>query len=66
MKEEDPVTPSSDKRGRGSGSGRDINKVGSKISRAVAKSRRGESSNDIKNGSNHNSGRHTLQAQGRG
>ena len=39
--EDDPVSPSSGKRGRGSGSGSDSNKVGSKRSRAIAKSRRG-------------------------
>ena len=64
--EEDSIGLSSGKRGHGSVNGSDSDKVGSKISWAIAKSRRGESSRDIKNGSKRNSGGQTLQVQGRG
>ena len=64
--EEDAVAPSSGKRGRYSGSGSNSDKVGSKRSGAIAKSRRGESSSDSKNVLRGNSGGQTLQVQGRG
>ena len=47
MGEGGAVSPSIGKKGRGSGSGGDIDKVGSMRSRAIAKSRRGKSSRDI-------------------
>ena len=50
--------------GRNGGSGSD--KVGSKISGVIAKSRRGESSSDSKNALKQNSGGRTLQVQGQG
>ena len=62
--EEDDVAPSKSNRGRGSGSGSDSDKVGYKRSGAIAKSRRGKRSGDIKNVLKQNSGRHTLQVQG--
>ena len=48
--EEDAVSASSGKRGCSSGSGSNSDKVGSKRSRAIAESRRGESSSDRKIG----------------
>ena len=60
------VAPSSGKRGRVRGSGSDSNKVGSKRYREIAKSRRGESSRNRKNGSRRNSGGRTLQVQVQG
>ena len=63
---EGAVAHSSSNRGRGSGSSSNSDKVGSKRSREIAKSRRGESFSDIENGSKQNSGSRTLQAQGRG
>ena len=64
--EEDVVVNSSGKRGRGIGRVSDSDKVGSKRSRAIAKSRRGKSSSDSKNSLKQNSGDWNLQAQGRG
>ena len=64
--EEYYVAPSSVKRGCGSVSGDDSDKVSSKRSREIAKSRRGEKSSNSKNGSKHNSGGRTLQVKGRG
>ena len=46
--EEDDVTASCGKRGRSSGSGSDSNKVGYKISQAIAESRIVENSSDRK------------------
>ena len=60
------VSPSSGKRGYSSGSGSDSENFGSNISRTIAKSRRGRSSSDTKNGLKRDSGSQTLQAQGRG
>ena len=62
--EEDAVTPSSDKRGSRSDSGSNSDKVGSKRSQAISKSRRDKISRDSENGSKRNSGGRTLQAQG--
>ena len=64
--EKDAVSASSGKRGHSSGNGNDSNKVVSKRSRAIAESRRGEISRDIKNRSKQNSGGRALQVQGRG
>ena len=58
--EEDAIDPSSGKRGHGSGSGSNIDKVGSKKYWVIAKYRRGESSSNRKNRSKWNSGGRTL------
>ena len=63
---EDAVAPSSDKRGRGSRSGGNSKKFGTKRSWAIAKSRRGKSSSDSENGSKPNSGGRILEAEGQG
>ena len=52
--------------GCGSGSGSDSDKVDSKRSRAIDKSRRVKISRDIENVLKRNSGVRTLQVQGRG
>ena len=64
--EDDAVTPSSSKRGRGRNSGSDSDKVGSKRYRTISKSRRGESSSDSENVLKRNSGGRILQVQGQG
>ena len=66
--EENAVSTLSVMRGRGSGSGSNIDsdKVVSKRSHAIAKSRRDEISSDGENGSKQNSGGQNLQVQGRG
>ena len=61
--EENDVSTSSGKIGRGNGSGIISDKVGSNRYRAIAKSRRGESSRNSENGSKQNSGSQTLHAQ---
>ena len=59
------VDPSSGNRGRSNGIGSNNNKVGSNISRAIAKSIIWKRSGNSKNGSKRKSGSRNLQAQGR-